>query len=55
MSVRYIKKDDMRELLNIYTHLHSEDIPLPEKLTLLSIWEEITTNSLLHYSDVIII
>ena len=49
MSLRYIKKDEMRELLNLYTHLHRKDTPLPEKSTLLSIWEEITTNSLLHY------
>ena len=39
----------MIELLNLYTHLHREDAPLPEKSTLLSIWEEITTNPLLHY------
>ena len=49
MSIRYIKKNEMSELLNIYTHLHRQDAPLPEKSTLISIWEEITSNSLLHY------
>lgn len=49
MLIRYIKKNEIRELLNLYKHLHRKDEPLPEKSTLLSIWEEITTNPLLHY------
>ncbi len=49
MSIRYIKKNEMNELLNIYRHLHRQDAPLPKKSRLLSIWEEITTNPLLHY------
>jgi GNAT superfamily N-acetyltransferase len=49
MSIRYIKKSEMDDLLTLYTHLHRKDTPLPEKSRLLSIWEEITTNSLLHY------
>jgi len=49
MRIRYIKKNEMSELLNIYRHLHRQDAPLPKKSTLLSIWEEITTNPLLHY------
>ncbi len=49
MSIRYIKKCEMNDLLTLYTQLHRKDTPLPEKSRLLSIWEEITTNSLLHY------
>ncbi|MHA2198044.1 MAG: GNAT family N-acetyltransferase [Promethearchaeota archaeon] len=49
MSIRYLKKSEMDDLLNLYTHLHRKDTPLPEKPDLISIWEEITTNSLLHY------
>jgi GNAT superfamily N-acetyltransferase len=39
----------MGNLLSLYTHLHRKDAPLPEKSKLESIWEEITTNPLLHY------
>ena len=49
MLIRSIKKNQMSELLTLYRHLHHKDDPLPEKSTLLSIWEEITTNPLLHY------
>ncbi|MHA2035314.1 MAG: GNAT family N-acetyltransferase [Promethearchaeota archaeon] len=49
MSIRYIKKSEMDDLLTLYTHLHRKDTPLPEKPLLISIWEEITSNPLLHY------
>ncbi len=49
MLVRHIKKNEMSDLLNLYKHLHRTDAPLPEKSKLLSIWEEISTNPLLHY------
>ncbi|KKK40409.1 MAG: Acetyltransferase (GNAT) family protein [Candidatus Lokiarchaeum sp. GC14_75] len=39
----------MSKLLELYTHLHRKDAPLPEKSKLESIWEEITANPLLHY------
>jgi GNAT superfamily N-acetyltransferase len=47
--IRSIKKSELSELLKLYKHLHHKDEPLPEKLKLLSIWEEITCNPLLHY------
>ncbi|MFX0021718.1 MAG: GNAT family N-acetyltransferase [Candidatus Hermodarchaeota archaeon] len=49
MSIRNIRKNELRELLNLYKHLHRKDEPLPKKSTLFSIWEEITNNPLLHY------
>jgi GNAT superfamily N-acetyltransferase len=49
MLVRYINKNEMSDLLNLYKHLHRIDAPLPEKSTLSSIWEEITNNPILHY------
>ncbi|MFX1499491.1 MAG: GNAT family N-acetyltransferase [Promethearchaeota archaeon] len=49
MLIRHIKDNEMEELLNLYTHLHRQDAPLPEKSILQSIWKEITRNSLLHY------
>jgi len=49
MAIRYIKKNEMDELLNLYTHLHRRDVPLPEKLKLEAIWEEIISNPRLHY------
>ncbi len=49
MIIRNIKNNEMNKLLNLYTHLHRKDAPLPEKSKLKSIWEEIKTNPLLHY------
>ena len=49
MSVRNIKKNEMDKLLSLYTHLHRQDAPLPEKSKLESIWKEISENPLLHY------
>jgi GNAT superfamily N-acetyltransferase len=49
MVIREIKKNEINQLLNLYTHLHRKDAPLPEKSDLMSIWEEITTNPRLHY------
>ena len=49
MLIRHVKDNEMEELLNLYTHLHRQDAPLPEKSILLLIWKEITRNSLLHY------
>ena len=49
MVIREIKKIEIDKLLNLYTHLHRKDVPLPEKSKLISIWEEITANPRLHY------
>lgn len=49
MPIREIKKNEMSKLLELYTHLHRKDAPLPEKSKLLSIWEEIITNPRLYY------
>ena len=49
MVIREIKRNEMNKLLQLYTHLHKKDAPLPEKSKLISIWEEISTNPRLHY------
>jgi GNAT superfamily N-acetyltransferase len=49
MLIREIRKDEMERLLDLYTHLHRKDDPLPEKSKLTSIWNEITANPRLHY------
>ena len=49
MIIRDIKKSEMSKLLKLYSHLHRNDAPLPEKSKLESIWKEITTNPLLYY------
>ncbi|MHA2473014.1 MAG: GNAT family N-acetyltransferase [Promethearchaeota archaeon] len=49
MIIRDIKRNEMGKLLKLYTHLHREDAPSPEKSKLESIWNEITGNPLLHY------
>ncbi len=49
MIIRDIERNEMGDLLKLYTHLHREDAPLPEKSKLESIWNEITLNPLLCY------
>lgn len=48
-NVRQIKKGELEDLLVLYHHLHTHDDPLPMKSMLNSIWEKISSNSLLHY------
>ena len=48
-NVRHIKKGELEDLLELYQHLHQKDAPLPAKSELNSLWENIFSNSLLHY------
>lgn len=48
-NVRQIKKGELEDLLVFYHHLHTHDDPLPMKSMLNSIWEKISSSSLLHY------
>jgi GNAT superfamily N-acetyltransferase len=48
-NVRQIKKGELEDLLELYHHLHTHDEPPPIKSKLNSIWENISSNSLLHY------
>jgi GNAT superfamily N-acetyltransferase len=49
MIVRHISPEELDALLMLYTHLHREDAPLPEKPELDAIWTDIISNPLLHY------
>lgn len=44
LTIRDIKKDELNQLLDLYTHLHRKDDPLPPESILKQIWEEIITN-----------
>ena len=48
-SIRFVKKEEMNELLELYKYLHSNDLPLPPNEKLETIWEELMSNPLLRY------
>jgi GNAT superfamily N-acetyltransferase len=49
MEVREIKEDELNELLNLYSHLHATDEPLPNVDVVNAIWHEIQTNPNIQY------
>jgi GNAT superfamily N-acetyltransferase len=49
MIIRIVSEKDLNDLLELYTHLHSEDLPLPSRKELETLWHGIMNNSLLHY------
>ncbi len=49
MEIREIKEGELKELLDLYSHLHSADDPLPEKEFVNALWKEIQTNPDLLY------
>jgi len=48
-EIREIKEDELNELLELYSHLHSSDEPLPRINVVKAIWHEIQTNPNLQY------
>jgi GNAT superfamily N-acetyltransferase len=48
-NARYIKKEELQALLELYTHLHEKDDPLLEQSVIGSLWNQIQSSSLLHY------
>jgi GNAT superfamily N-acetyltransferase len=46
---RPIRKDELGRLLDLYAHLHDNDVPLSMDGHLEDLWDEILTNPLLHY------
>jgi GNAT superfamily N-acetyltransferase len=40
MLIRRLERNDLRELLALYRHLHSKDEPLPEPAVVESVWTE---------------
>lgn len=47
--VRLIKKDELRDLLNLYKHLNSEDPEIEDCKTLEDLWNKILNNPNLYY------
>ena len=49
IEIREIKENELNELLDLYSHLHSSDDPLPRINVVEAIWHEIQTNPNLQY------
>jgi len=49
MEIREISKPEIKDLLSLYDHLHSQDDPLPDKKIIENIWSEIISNPNLIY------
>jgi GNAT superfamily N-acetyltransferase len=49
ITVRAIKEGELNELIALYTHLHTDDLPLPSRSELGKLWHDIFVNPLLHY------
>lgn len=49
VEIRETKQNELNELLDLYSHLHSSDDPLPRIDVVNAIWREIQTNPNLLY------
>lgn len=49
MSIRVLAKHDLDELLELYSHLHTTDTPLPEKQHIESVWNGALSNECIKY------
>ena len=49
MEIREIKEDEMDKLLNLYSHLHPSDDPLPGIDAVNAVWHEIQTDPNIRY------
>jgi GNAT superfamily N-acetyltransferase len=49
VEVREIKENELNELLNLYSHLHASDDPLPDIETVNGVWDEIQRNPNIQY------
>ena len=49
MEIRKIKKNELNDLLALYSHLHTSDDPLPVKTKVSTVWNEIQSNPNLPY------
>ena len=49
MEIRPIRADELEALLQLYRHLHPEDVPLPTWPELDALWRDIINNPWLHY------
>jgi len=49
MEIREIEENELKELLNLYSHLHSSDDPLPIIDVVSAIWREIKVSPNIKY------
>lgn len=49
MEIREIKEDELNELLDLYSYLHTSDDPLPDIDVINAVWHEIQTNPDIQY------
>lgn len=49
LMMRKIKKEELGDLLELYTHMHDKDDPLPEKDRISQVWEEIIHDPKMHF------
>ena len=54
METRELKSTDLHELLELYSHLHDEDDPLPEDNIVEEVWQEIQNNYNFNYFGVFV-
>ena len=54
METRELKGTDLNELLELYSHMHDEDDPLPESKIVEEVWQEIQDNSHFKYFGVFV-
>lgn len=47
--IRKVKKSELNALLDLYSHMHDQDDPLPGKNKIISVWDEIQTDPKIHY------
>jgi GNAT superfamily N-acetyltransferase len=49
MEIRELHPSELNDLLELYTHLHETDLPLPEREEVEAVWREIQRNPRLEY------
>ena len=49
MNIREIQSDELQSLLNLYTHLHEHDDPLPSTAVAQAVWSEALANPRIKY------
>jgi GNAT superfamily N-acetyltransferase len=49
MIVRKIRKNELSDLLELYKHLHPDDLAFPQDFDLAKHWKSILENQCLHY------
>ena len=49
MNIRSLQNSDLDRLLELYRHLNVDDLPLPSRVTVDAIWEELCNNPSYRY------